>query len=121
MGNLLMTRQYLVQGNPAVLRPREASAAQRLRSSRLPMIWPRQDLWQTRFGGNAGILGQTLPLDSMRYMIVGVMPRGFDLPFTDTAQVYTNCPARWLTAFRNRPALPSLPLYGDLFRNSAAF
>jgi len=29
-----MTRQYLVQGNPAVLRPREASAAQRLRSSR---------------------------------------------------------------------------------------
>jgi hypothetical protein len=42
-----MTRQYLDQGNPAVLRPREASAAQRLRcvlgmlsSLEVKVLWP---------------------------------------------------------------------------------
>src|SRR5437764_9814439 len=36
--------------------------------------------WQKHFGGNAGIIGQFLQLDSRSYAIVGVLPPGFDLP-----------------------------------------
>ncbi|MGA3323189.1 MAG: ABC transporter permease [Terriglobia bacterium] len=34
-------------------------------------------LWQTRFGGNPGILGKTLILDGKDYAIIGVLPAGF--------------------------------------------
>src|SRR5947207_3200140 len=37
-------------------------------------------LWQRQFGGNASALEQSLTLDGRSYTIVGVMPRGFDLP-----------------------------------------
>ncbi len=39
--------------------------------------------WQTRFGGDPSIVGQTLDVDTFRgglFTIVGVMPRGFDFP-----------------------------------------
>jgi len=36
--------------------------------------------WQTHFGGNAGVLGQTLILSNEKYTIVGVMPARFTLP-----------------------------------------
>ena len=38
------------------------------------------DLWQRRFGGAASAVGSPLALDSGLYTIVGVMPRGFDMP-----------------------------------------
>ena len=38
------------------------------------------ELWQRRFGGAASVLGDTLLLDNGPHTIVGVMPRGFDMP-----------------------------------------
>jgi putative ABC transport system permease protein len=38
------------------------------------------DLWQRRFGGRASAIGSTLVDDAEVLTIVGVMPRGFDIP-----------------------------------------
>jgi predicted permease len=41
--------------------------------------------WQRRFGGSAGIVGQSVTLDGDRYTIIGVMPRDFKFaPFWAT-------------------------------------
>jgi predicted permease len=37
-------------------------------------------LWQSRFGGDPGIIGQVLVLDENPYEVVGVMPAGFAFP-----------------------------------------
>jgi putative ABC transport system permease protein len=37
-------------------------------------------LWQKHFGGNADVTSKSLTLDGRSYNIIGVMPRGFDLP-----------------------------------------
>jgi putative ABC transport system permease protein len=36
--------------------------------------------WQRKFGGNRGVLGQTLKVDGEAYQVIGVMPSGFHLP-----------------------------------------
>ena len=38
------------------------------------------DLWRTRFGGDPGAVGRAAILDGEPYVIVGVMPPGFDYP-----------------------------------------
>jgi putative ABC transport system permease protein len=40
------------------------------------------ELWQRRFGGDPGIVGRLLSLDDRSYSIVGVMPPGFDMPYS---------------------------------------
>ena len=37
-------------------------------------------LWRRRFGGDPNILGRNLVMNEQNYQIVGVMPRGFQLP-----------------------------------------
>jgi MacB-like periplasmic core domain len=40
--------------------------------------------WQTRFGGDAGVLGRTVRLDGVSFTVTGVMPPAFYFPNRDT-------------------------------------
>ena len=39
-----------------------------------------ESMWRSRYGGDAGVIGQTLSLDGSLYTVVGVMPAQFRLP-----------------------------------------
>ena len=52
------------------------------------------ELWQRRFDGNPRILGGAIRLNEQPYTVVGVMPAGFEFPFT--AASVGSPPALWL-------------------------
>ena len=56
--------------------------------------------WQTRFGGDPDVVGQTINLNSRPFEIVGVMPRGFFFPAHDV-QIW-----RRLVVYLSPPSLP---------------
>lgn len=62
-------------------------------------------LWHQQFGGSADALGKTMILNSIPHTIVGVLPRGFDLPMVAGAEV-------WMTGDRGIPR--SFPFGGDI-------
>ncbi len=39
-------------------------------------------LWQRRFGSDPGVVGQALSFEGRSYTVLGVMPPGFDLPYS---------------------------------------
>jgi predicted permease len=41
-------------------------------------------LWQSRYGSDPLVLGRTIQLGPEAYEVIGVMPRGYDFPTTDT-------------------------------------
>jgi predicted permease len=45
-------------------------------------------LWQTRFGGDPGIVGKTLNVNGAPHVVIGVMPPGFSFP-KNPAQLWT--------------------------------
>jgi putative ABC transport system permease protein len=42
-------------------------------------------LWQTQFGGEAGVVGRQVLLDAESYTVIGVMPREFRFPTADAS------------------------------------
>jgi len=45
-----------------------------------PVVILSYPLWQRRFGGQASILNQPLPLNGKSYTVIGIMPEGFRFP-----------------------------------------
>lgn len=70
-------------------------------------------LWQTRFGGNRGIVGRSILVDGLPRVIVGVLPRGFtiDLPVSGNDLWLPLGKHHWLA--QNR-AITSFETYGRL-------
>jgi predicted permease len=59
-------------------------------------------LWKRRFGGDPGILNQTIFLDAQAYTVIGVMPAWFDFPGPSTqlwTPVYHDKPEATMTSF----------------------
>ena len=70
-----------------------------------PVVVMSEGLWRSRFGGDAGIVGQEITLDQRAYTVVGVMPAGFQTPFLRrTEQVWIPLAQDPLfSAWRTRP------------------
>jgi predicted permease len=51
-------------------------------------------LWQRRYGGSPGVLGQRVTLGGERYTVVGVMPSGFSFPRGAELPGWMQLPAR---------------------------
>jgi predicted permease len=52
-----------------------------------PVVLLGYDLWQRRFGGDPGVVGRIIQANSVRYRVLGVMPRGFSFPQDNEAWV----------------------------------
>lgn len=46
-------------------------------------------LWRTRFGGDPGIVGQTVNLDAEPRTVIGILPAGVTFPFLGPAEVWS--------------------------------
>jgi putative ABC transport system permease protein len=55
--------------------------------------------WQSRFGGDVDVIGQSLTVEEDLYTVVGVMPPGFDFP--GSSSLWLN---RWLMSYPGRYA-----------------
>jgi len=47
------------------------------RAGSAPIVILGHRLWQSRFGGDAAVVGRTVTLDNKRYTVVGILPAGF--------------------------------------------
>ncbi len=54
-----------------------------------PVVVLSDSFWRNRFGGDSGILGQTIALDGTPYTVVGVLPAGMQFPFLGQADLWT--------------------------------
>jgi putative ABC transport system permease protein len=72
------------------------------------------ELWRQRFGGEESIIGKTVTLAAIPYTIIGVLPAGFQFPFSG-ADVWLTRPSEWsVLSAESRPLSPFLSIFGRL-------
>jgi putative ABC transport system permease protein len=70
--------------------------------------------WQTRFGANPQILGRQITLNNESYSIVGVLPRGYVLPFESDVFVT----AQHQTSYQRNRSAKSFVMLGRVKQNA---
>jgi len=78
-----------------------------------PVVVLGYDIWQSRFGGDQAIVGQSVRLGSMPAAVVGVMPEGFRFPVSHDAWV----PLRMNLAEFKGGQGPEIHVFGRLARD----
>jgi hypothetical protein len=78
-----------------------------------PVAMIGAELWKRRFGGDPLVAGKTATLDSIPYTIVGVLPRGFEFPFSGLDVWYPR-PSEWSALPRRYWGVPLLKGFGRL-------
>jgi putative ABC transport system permease protein len=53
-----------------------------------PVVMLTDAMWRSQFGADPHIVGQTLTLDTVPYVIVGVLPANVEFPFLGEAEIY---------------------------------
>jgi putative ABC transport system permease protein len=72
------------------------------------------ELWRRQFGADASILGKTITLAAQSHTIIGVLPAGFQFPFSGV-DVWLTKPSEWsVIAPEGRPLSPILAVFGRL-------
>jgi predicted permease len=67
----------VLQTQPVLGRPFNQADAQKTAA---PVAILTHNLWQSRFGSDAGVIGRTVQVDGRATEVIGVMPAGFDFP-----------------------------------------
>ena len=49
------------------------------RPGNAPVVMLGHRLWQSRYGGDAAVIGRTITLDNQRYTVIGILPAGMQL------------------------------------------
>jgi putative ABC transport system permease protein len=86
---------------PALGRDFTAADDQQSAAATVLLSW---SLWQRRFGGDPGILNNSIYLNGHSYTVIGILPSGFAFPDAATqlwAPVYYDKPVSWTAALDN--------------------
>ncbi|MDQ2843166.1 MAG: ABC transporter permease, partial [Acidobacteriota bacterium] len=79
-----------------------------------PVVMISAELWQRRFAGDPGIVGQTAAFAGAPYTIVGILPPHFRFPFPDL-DVWMTAPLEWpAMPAKSRAMSPFLSMFGRL-------
>lgn len=86
---------------PALGRDFTAADDRRSATGTIILSW---GLWKRRFGGDPGVVNQTIYLNRTPYVVIGVMPAWFSFPGVSTQMwtpVYHDKPEQWMTSLGN--------------------
>jgi predicted permease len=53
--------------------------------------------WREAYGADGAIVGKSVRINDKSYVVIGVMPRGFDFPFGSTSRLGASSPKIWTT------------------------